>query len=74
MNTLKLLGIALIVLGVLGLAYGSFSYTKDTQAVKLGPLELTVKERKTVNVPLWAGGGAIGVGVLLLLAAGGRKS
>ncbi|MBT9490326.1 MAG: hypothetical protein IV093_22705 [Rubrivivax sp.] len=73
MNTLKLLGIALIVLGVLGLAYGSFSYTQDTQAVKLGPLELTVKERKTVNVPLWAGGGAIAAGVLLLVA-GGRKS
>jgi len=74
MNTLKLVGIALIVLGVLGLAYGGFSYTKDTQAVKLGPLELTVKERKTVNVPLWAGGGAVAAGLLLLVVAGSRKS
>lgn len=74
MNTLKLAGIALIVLGLLGLAYGGFSYTKDTQAVKLGPLELTVKEQKRVNVPLWAGAGAVAAGVLLLVVAGSRKS
>jgi hypothetical protein len=52
---------------VLGLAYGSFSYTKDTTAVKLGPIELSVKEKKMVNVPVWAGIGAIVVGGLLLV-------
>jgi hypothetical protein len=52
--------------------YGSFSYTKDTTAVKIGPLELSVKEKETVNVPVWAGVGAIVVGGLLL-AFGGKK-
>lgn len=74
MNTLKLVGIALIVLGVLGLAYGGFSYTQDTQKAKIGPLELTVKETKTINVPLWAGVGSIVAGVMVLVVGGSRKS
>ena len=67
MNSIKLVAVALIVAGVLGLIYGGFSYTKDTTVVKLGPLELTAKEKQTVNVPLWAGVGAIVVGGLLLV-------
>lgn len=66
MNPLKLLAVALIIAGVLGLAYGGFSYTKNTTAVKLGPIELAVKEKETVNVPMWAGIGAIVAGGLLL--------
>jgi hypothetical protein len=66
-NAIKLVAVALIVVGVLGLAYGSFSYTKDTTAVKLGPIELSVKEKETVNVPVWAGIGAIVIGGLLLV-------
>lgn len=72
MNPIKLVGIVLIVVGALGLAYGSFSYTKDTTVVKLGPLELSAKEKQTVNVPVWAGIGAIVVGGLLLVL-GGKK-
>ena len=72
MNPIKLVGAILIAAGVLGLLYGGFSYTKETTAVKLGPLELSVKEKETVNVPLWAGVGAIVVGGLLL-AMGGKK-
>ncbi len=72
MNSIKLVGVVLIVLGTLGLVYGGFSYTKDTTAVKLGPLEMTVKEKETVNVPLWAGIGAIVVGGVLLVM-GGKK-
>ncbi|MFT3735494.1 MAG: hypothetical protein QM776_10785 [Rhodocyclaceae bacterium] len=68
----KILAIALIVAGTAGLAYGSFSYTKDSHDVKLGPLEFSVKEKETVNVPMWAGIGAIAVGVVLLVA-GGKK-
>ncbi|MBC7704608.1 MAG: hypothetical protein H7274_11790 [Rhodoferax sp.] len=67
MNSTRLIAVALIVAGVLGLAYGGFSYTKDTTAVKLGPLELSVKEKKNVNVPMWAGVGAIVIGGLLLV-------
>lgn len=72
MNPTKIAGIILIVAGLLGLVYGGFSYTKDTTAVKLGPIELSVKEKETVNVPIWAGAGAIVVGALLLVL-GGKK-
>ena len=72
MNSVKLVAVVLIAAGVLGLVYGGFSYTKETTAVKLGPLELSVKEKETVNVPLWAGVGAIVVGGLLLVM-GGKK-
>lgn len=72
MNAVKLAAIALIVAGVLGLVYGGFSYTKETTGAKIGPLELTVKEKQTVNVPMWLGIGAIVVGGALLVF-GGRK-
>jgi len=66
MNALKIAAIALIVAGVLGLVYGGFSYTKETHSGKLGPIELSIKEKQTVNVPLWAGVGAIVIGGALL--------
>ncbi|MRD49546.1 hypothetical protein GHT07_19910 [Caenimonas koreensis DSM 17982] len=72
MTPIKIVGIILIALGALALVYGGFSYTKDTTAVKLGPIELTVKEKETVNVPLWLGIGAIVAGALVLVM-GGRK-
>ena len=67
MNALKAFALALIVAGVLGLAYGGFTYTKDTTVVKLGPLEMTAKEKETVNIPIWAGIAAIIAGGGLLL-------
>jgi hypothetical protein len=66
-NAMKLAAIVLIVAGLLGLLYGGFSYTRDKTALKLGPLELSVKERETVNVPVWLGVGAVVVGGLLLV-------
>ena len=72
MNPVKVIAIVLIVGGMLGLVYGGFSYTKDTTVVKLGPLEVSAKEKQTVNVPMWAGVGAIVVGGLLLVFAGKR--
>jgi hypothetical protein len=71
MNPLRIVAIGLIIAGALGLAYGSFSYTKETHDVKLGPIELSVKEKQTVNVPMWAGVGALVLGVILLV--GGKK-
>jgi TRAP-type C4-dicarboxylate transport system permease small subunit len=71
MNPVKIIAIVLIVAGSLGLAYGGFSYTQETHDVKLGPLEFSVKEKKTVNIPIWAGVAAIVVGGLLLVT--GRK-
>lgn len=73
MNSVKIAAIVLIVAGALGLAYGSFSYTKETHEARLGSIELSVKEKQTVNVPVWAGVSAIVVGGVLLLF-GGNKS
>ena len=67
MNAVKIAAVLLIVAGILGLVYGSFSYTKETHEAKLGPLELSVSDRQTVNVPVWAGVGAIVIGGALLL-------
>ena len=67
MSSVKILAIVLIVAGILGLVYGGFSYTKNTHEAKLGPIELSVKDKQTVNVPVWAGIGAIGIGAALLL-------
>ena len=72
MNAVKMAGLVLIAAGILGLAYGSFSYTKDTHEAKLGPIELSVKDKETVNIPVWAGVGAIVIGGGLLLV-GGKK-
>ncbi|MHB9103379.1 MAG: hypothetical protein ACYC2E_17960 [Sulfuricella sp.] len=65
MNAAKILAIVLIVAGGLALAYGGFTYTKETHQAKLGPIELSVKDTQTVNVPVWAGVGAIVAGVIL---------
>lgn len=62
MGGLKILAILLIVLGILGLAYGGFTYTRRTHEV--GPF--SIKEKETVNIPLWAGVGAVVVGGALL--------
>lgn len=72
MNAIRMAAIGLIVAGALALLYGGFSYTKDTTAVKIGPLEFSVKEKETVNIPIWAGAGAIVLGGLLLVL-GGKK-
>jgi hypothetical protein len=73
LNAGKLVGIVLIVAGVLALVYGSFSYTKETHEAKLGPVELSVKDKQTVNIPVWAGVGAIVIGGALLLLGGKRS-
>ena len=73
MNASRIAAIVLIVAGVLGLTYGSFSYTKQTHDIDLGPIEMSVKEKQTVNVPVWAGVGAIALGTALLLLGGRRR-
>jgi hypothetical protein len=68
MSGVKLLAVILIVAGVLGLAYGTFTYTKETHQAKLGPLELSVKDKETVNIPVWVGVFAIVAGGALLVS------
>ena len=67
MSATKIAAIVLMVAGILGLAYGKFSYTKETHEAKIGSLELSVKDKETVNIPVWAGFGAIVIGGILLL-------
>jgi len=62
---LRAIALVLIIAGIVGLAYGNFTYTKATHEAKVGPFDFAVKEKKTVNVPLWAGIGAIVAGVVL---------
>jgi drug/metabolite transporter (DMT)-like permease len=71
MTVTKIIGVLLIVAGTLGLIYGGFSYTKEKHDVNLGPLKFSMEEKERVNVPVWAGAGAIAIGVILLLV--GRK-
>ena len=71
MSLTKIVGIVLIVAGIVGLVYGKFSYTEETHEAKVGPIEVSVKDKETVKVPVWAGVGAIVVGGVLL--ASGRR-
>jgi hypothetical protein len=73
MNTVKIVAILLIVAGIAGLLYGRFSYTKETQEIKVGPLEMSVAEKQTVNIPVGAGVGAIVGGAVLLLYASRKR-
>ncbi len=73
MNATKIAALVLVVAGVLGLVYGSFSYTKESHDAKLGPIEFSVKDKETVDVPVWASVGAIVIGGLLLLFGGNKR-
>lgn len=67
MSPIRLVAVVLIVAGALGLAYGGFTYTRATHDTKIGPIELSIQKRETVNVPMWAGVGAIVLGGVLLV-------
>jgi TRAP-type C4-dicarboxylate transport system permease small subunit len=73
MNSLKIVALVLIVAGILGLAYGGLTYTKETHQAKIGPFEISTNEKETINIPVWAGIGAIVLGGGLLFVAG-RKT
>lgn len=66
MNSLKGVAIILLVAGALALVYGGFTYTKKTHKTELGPISFAVKEKETVNVPVWAGVAAVVAGGVLL--------
>ena len=72
MDVQKIVAVLLIVAGTLGLAYGGFSYTKETHQADLGPIQLSIDEKEYVSVPIWAGIGAIVIGGILLVV--GKKS
>lgn len=66
MSGLKMAAMLLVAAGVIALVYGGFTYTKSTHETKIGPIELSVKDKETVNVPVWAGLGLLLVGGVLL--------
>ena len=66
-NAVRIVALILIVVGILALAYGGFSYTKETHEAQVGPLTLQVKEKQTINIPVWAGVAGIVIGGVLLL-------
>ena len=71
MTPVKIVGIVLIIVGALALAYGGFSFTKETHKAEIGPIKLAVQEKERVNVPQWAGLAAIVAGVVMLVV--GKK-
>jgi len=66
---MKIIALVLIVAGILALAYGGFTYKRETHDARIGPLSIEVTEKKTMDVPVWAGVAMIVVGGGLLLAA-----
>jgi hypothetical protein len=68
MSFVRIIGIVLIIAGTLGLVYGGFKYTGARHSATLGPVAVTVKDRESVKIPVWAAAGAIAAGSLLLLA------
>ena len=72
MTAVRIIAVVLVVASIVGLGVGSFSYTEEKTALKAGPLELKVQDEQTVAIPPWVSGGAIALGVLLLIV-GGRK-
>jgi hypothetical protein len=69
---MKTVGIVLIVAGLIGASLGGFSFTKNTHQASLGPINLSVAEEKTVNIPLWASLAAIVAGAAVLVVGSKR--
>jgi len=64
----RLLGLIILVLGILAVTYGGFTYTREREKARIGPLHIEVEDKEHVNIPLWVGvAGAVG-GALLLVS------
>ena len=74
MNAVKMVAIVLITAGILMLVYGGFKYTRETHKLELGSLELSLSKKQTVNIPVWAGVGAIVFGSVLFVVTMNRKN
>jgi uncharacterized membrane protein YidH (DUF202 family) len=72
MRASVVLGVVLIVVGILALAYGGFSYTREKEILDIGPVEATAEERETIPIPPLLGGAAV-IGGIVLVVAGIRR-
>jgi len=68
MSALKIVAILLIEAGIVALIPGGITYTTSNHDARLGPIELSIKDKQTMRIPLWAGAGATVVGGALLLS------
>ncbi len=73
LERMRILGLILIILGALALAYKGITYTKDEEILNVGPIHATAKKEETIPIPPWAGAVGIGVGVLLVVIGGGSR-
>jgi len=74
MKPITLIGIVLLVLGVLSLAYQGINYTREKNVVDLGPVEITTETRERIPLPPILGGLALAGGVALLVMGSRAKS
>ena len=70
---MKIIGIVLIVIGIIALAYGGITYTTKEKVIDIGPIEATAERQKTIPLPPILGGLALAGGVALLIAGSRRK-
>jgi drug/metabolite transporter (DMT)-like permease len=73
MNLTKLVGVALLAIGIVALAYRGFTYTKATREAKVGPFQVTLKDRERLEIPVWLGVGLAIAGGALLAWGGGQR-
>ena len=74
MKIATILGIVLVIIGIVGLVYGGFTYTAAKQTtVQVGPLEVNAKEKRTFPIPSLAGGVLVAGGIILLILGGGMR-
>jgi hypothetical protein len=73
MNLRKILGIVLLAAGTLVLVYRGFTYTSEKHTAHIGSLDFTLKEKKRLDLPVWAGVVAIAAGAALLILPRGRR-
>lgn len=70
---MRILGLILIILGALAIAYKEISFTRDEEILKVGPIQATAQKKETIPIPPWAAAIGIGAGVLLVVVGGPRK-